>query len=965
MSAKKRMDGKSGAPVANADENPEGTVLKRTEQTLKESELRYRRLFETAKDGVLILDADTGVIEDVNPFLIEMLGFSREVFLGKKLWELGFFKDIAANRANFEELQRTGYVRYEDMPFESADGRRIHVEFVSNVYLVNNKKVIQCNIRDITERRRAEEVVVRTAQEWQHTFDAMSEAVWILDKDQRVMRVNNITSQYFPRSCGGFVGKHCWEIVHGTTEPIPECPILRARRSRHREALDIEVGGRSFEVVVDPILGAGGQFAGAVHVIRDVTDRKQAEEALRDSEAHYRMLFENALDGIALADAETGRLADCNPALCRMVERDRAELVGQAQSILHPPEENAEGVSKTFQQHRVSDAGQAVEDWLMSKNGRLIPVEIRAAHIVVAGRDHLLGIFRDIAERKRVEEDIALNLETEAAMNALMDISREDGTINEYLDRALDLILSLKWLVFESKGAIFLADEAGKTLHLHAHRGFPKDLLAACSTVPFGRCLCGRAAAARAVQFADRVDERHDVRHEGMSSHGHYCVPILSGDDVLGVINLYMREGHTRKSWEEDFLKVVANTFSGAIERKRADAEREKMKTQLLQVRKMEAVGQLAGGVAHDFNNMLTVILGHAEMALSKLDPSDPIHADIHEIKKAGERSADLTKQLLAFARRQIIAPKVMDVNNTIAGMLKMLNRLIGENIDLLWKPADDLWRVSMDPAQVDQILVNLMVNARDAISGVGRIVIETANVEFDAAYVKAHVGAVPGRYVRIAVSDDGCGMDKETQGRLFEPFFTTKPQGKGTGLGLATVYGIVKQNLGFIDVYSESGKGTTFKIYMPRHESEEEEEETGEARISAGAPTGTETVLLVEDEPALLELAQQLLELLGYTVLPVGSPVRAIRQATEYAGEIHLLMTDMVMPGMNGRDLRKWLGAVRPGMKCLFTSGHTVDIIAHQGVLDKGVHFLQKPFSMETLAVKLREALGETQPSP
>jgi CheY-like chemotaxis protein len=368
-------------------------------------------------------------------------------------------------------------------------------------------------------------------------------------------------------------------------------------------------------------------------------------------------------------------------------------------------------------------------------------------------------------------------------------------------------------------------------------------------------------------------------------------------------------------------------------------------------------VGRLAGGVAHDFNNMLGVILGHTEMALEQVDPAQPLHAGLTEIRNAATRSADLTRQLLAFARKQTIAPQVLDLNETVAGMLTMLKRLIGEDIDLHWQMEADLWPVRVDPSQIDQILANLCVNARDAISGVGKLTIELGNRTFDEDFCAAHAGLVPGEYVLLAVSDDGCGMDKETLSHLFEPFFTTKGMGQGTGLGLATVYGIVKQNHGFIDVSSEPGRGTTFKIYLPR--------DVGKAgparRESAPEPLlrGQETILLVEDEPAILKMTKMMLERQNYTVLAARTPGEAIALAREHAGEIHLLVTDVVMPEMNGRDLAKNVMSLYPHVKRLFMSGHTANVIAHDSVLNEGMHFMQKPFSMKDLAVKVREALG------
>ena len=410
----------------------------------------------------------------------------------------------------------------------------------------------------------------------------------------------------------------------------------------------------------------------------------------------------------------------------------------------------------------------------------------------------------------------------------------------------------------------------------------------------------------------------------------------------------------------DDNGKVVAGiiVFIDITERMRADAENAKLEAQLQQAMKMESVGRLAGGVAHDFNNMLGIIIGHAELAMREMVPTNPLHAHLEEICKAANRSADLTRQLLAFARRQTVAPKVLYLNETVEGMLKMLRRLIGENIDLGWQPKTNLWPVKVDPSQIDQILANLCVNAQDAISGVGKIIIETGNCILEKEYCSVHAGFTPGEYVMLTVSDDGCGMDKKTVTNIFEPFFTTKEMGKGTGLGLATVYGIVKQNEGFINVYSEPGLGTRFSIYLPRHKGKAVP--LPQEALAKPVARGNETILLVEDESAILTLITMMLTKLGYTVLTACTPGEIIRLAGEHAGEIHLLMTDVVMPEMNGRDLAGNLLSRYPHIRHLFMSGYTADVIAHNGILDDGVNFIQKPFSMKELAAKVREALGE-----
>jgi CheY-like chemotaxis protein len=372
----------------------------------------------------------------------------------------------------------------------------------------------------------------------------------------------------------------------------------------------------------------------------------------------------------------------------------------------------------------------------------------------------------------------------------------------------------------------------------------------------------------------------------------------------------------------------------------------------------MESIGRLAGGVAHDFNNMLSVILGYACLGILESDPTQPLHSYLTEIHTAAERSAGLTQKLLTFARKQTITPEVLDLNDTVGGMFKVLQRLIGENIFLNWQPAANLHHVKVDPTQIDQILVNLCANARDAISDTGKITIETEKVSIDKDYCSHHAGIVPGEYVRLVVSDDGCGMDLEMLPHIFEPFFTTKGIAEGTGLGLATVYGAVKLNNGFIYVDSEPGSGTTFSIYLPQHAGGAEQAKESAAET---APGGQETIMLVDDEQAILDMTTMFLTRQGYTVLQTNSPAEAIRLAAEHEGEISLLISDVIMPEMNGKELATNLLVPYPHLKCLFMSGYTANVIAHHGMLDKGVNFIQKPFSLPALANKVREILDTT----
>ena len=388
--------------------------------------------------------------------------------------------------------------------------------------------------------------------------------------------------------------------------------------------------------------------------------------------------------------------------------------------------------------------------------------------------------------------------------------------------------------------------------------------------------------------------------------------------------------------------------------------ESKKVEEELHQAQKMESIGRLAGGVAHDFNNMLSVILGRTDMAHSKIDAADPLHADLEEIRKAATRSANLTRQLLAFARKQAVVQQVLELNDTIGGLLTMLKRIIGEDIDLDWQPGENLWLIKIDPSQIDQIIMNLCVNARDAIDNIGKITIKTENTVINDTYRSGRTGFLPGEYVLVTVSDTGHGMDQNILSHIFEPFFTTKEVGKGTGLGLATVYGIVKQNNGLIDVRSEPGQGTSFEIYLPRYASGLETPR----KHSAKQPVNVNrlTILLVEDEPPMLDVVTEMLEMMGNTVIAAGTPDQAFALAKMHTGQINLLITDVIMPTMNGRDLAQALLSRYPTLRCLFISGYTEDVIAHHGVMEGDVHFIQKPFSRRDLAAGIEKVFAEEQ---
>jgi PAS domain S-box-containing protein len=660
---------------------------------------------------------------------------------------------------------------------------------------------------------------------------------------------------------------------------------------------------------------------------RDISARKRAEEALRESEERYRSLVENSNESIFVA--QDGMLRYVNRAGVQMGGYSEQEVFSKPFLELIHPDDRARIGELHLKRLRDEKVQSRNSFRIICKNGDIKWVELGGALIQFEERPAVLSIATDITERKQAEE-------------MLRESERRLSDIVNFLPDATFAI--------DTEGTITTWNRA-----IEQMTGKTKEQMLGCRNYEYAIPFYGRR---RPILIDLTLENREETKEK-------YSYVERSGDTLTAeVFTPLLHEGKGAHLWGiATLLRNEKGMICGAIEsirditdRKRAEEEKARLEAQLQQAQKMESVGRLAGGVAHDFNNMLVVILGHTEMALEQVDPAQPLHADLEEIRKAAERSASLTRQLLAFARKQTIAPKVLDLNQTVEGMLTMLERLIGEDVHLSWLPKADLWPVIVDRSQIDQLLTNLCVNARDAIADVGKITIETGNSAIDEAYCADHAGFMAGEYVLLAVTDDGCGMDKETLSHLFEPFFTTKEMGKGTGLGLATVYGIVKQNNGFINVYSEPGHGTRFTIHLPRHSGKTEQARGIEAE--GPALRGQETILLVEDEPASLKLITKMLERQGYSVLAAGTPGEAIRVAREHSGEIHLLLTDVVMPEMNGRDLARRLLSLYPNLKRLFASGYTANVIAHQGVLDEGMHFIQKPFSRKELAAKVREAL-------
>ena len=634
-----------------------------------------------------------------------------------------------------------------------------------------------------------------------------------------------------------------------------------------------------------------------------IEDQKIAEDRLRNSEEKFRSLYDSMKEGVALHRLlydPSGRAVDyviesVNPAYETLVGLKASDVTGQKASTVY----GMQTAPYLDVYASVAETGKPVRfEILFEPMGKSFLISV-----TTPSKGRFATVFEDITERKKAEvEHKRLMTAIEQSGEAIV-ITDPNGNI-QYVNPA-----------FVAVRGYSLDEVVGQNLRIfksgQQDEAFYRELW---ETLSSGKTWTGRF-----------INKRKDG-------------------------TLYTEEATISPVCDEN--GKIINYVSAS----RDITAHLHLSAQLQQAQKMESVGRLAGGVAHDFNNMLSVILGNTELALNGMDPTHPLFADLQEIRKAAERSAALTRQLLAFARKQTVSPKAVNLNAVLAEMIAMLRRLIGEDIDLVWKPCESLWPVKVDTSQISQILANLAINARDAMKDVGKLTIETRNTSINEVYCFKHAEAVPGDYVLLAVSDDGCGMDKNVLGHLFEPFFTTKSVGTGTGLGLATVYGIVKQNRGFINVYSEPGQGTTFTIYLPRHLGKVER--TLVQNDTEPLMRGQETVLLLEDEPEILRVGETMLGNLGYQVLTATLPDEAIRLAEKHAGTIDLLLTDVVMPEMNGRDLSKRLTTLIPNLKCLFMSGYTANVIAHQGVLDEGVHFIQKPFSMKELATKVREAL-------
>jgi PAS domain S-box-containing protein len=900
------------------------------ENKLLESRSFTEEIMSYMTEGLVLTDTRGNVIF-INQRLSEMLGYLSEEIIGK-CWSDLVPADQHTIAKEAEARRSQGHTDRYEIILHRKDGHRFLVligagprfdrqsgEFIGTMGVVT----------DITDRKQAEKALQNSEAKFRFLTENMNDILWLLDKafnttyvSPSIEKVLGYTpeerkrqlfeDQVTPESLRHVLEKFHEELQHDKEKGIdPERSITIEVEYYHKDGYTVWIENNA-----KAIRDEAGEIIGIYGVSRDISKRKKAEERLEDQTKKLRDIFEKAADGICVCqnipDEPYVKFTHWNPRMTEITGYTMEEMnqAGWYQSMYPDPEIQQKAIERMAQM-REGDDIQA-EEWIITtKSGEKKVLSISTS--VVKKEDaniNVLGVMQDITERKQIQDALK---ESEEKYKLLAENSGDViYKVNIVDERFTYISPSIK----EMFG--YTADEC---LSLKS-----RDIMTEESHLKQARSLLNAVERGR---INSEILELEAVHKDG------YIIPAEINARII-----YAENGTPL-----EIIGVARNI-----------TERKRIEEKLRQAQKMESIGILVGGIAHEFNNMLGVILGHTELALLQADENHDLHDDLKEIQKAAKRSADITKQLLAFARKEIISPKKLDLNDTVESMLNMLRRLIGEDIDLIWKPAAYVWPVKMDPSQIDQILANLCINAKDAIDGVGKLTIATGKKSFDEEYCKENFGFIPGDFVLLTVSDNGCGMDKETLDNLFEPFFTTKEVGKGTGLGLATIYGIVKQNNGFINVYSEPGQGSTFKIYLPRFFADEDTNMTvPEKKAPAG---GTETILLVEDEPSILRMTRMMLERKGYTVLSAATPTAAIEKAKNHSGSIDLLMTDVVMPEMNGRDLSRQITDLYPDIRLLFMSGYTANVIAHQGVLDDGVAFIQKPFSMADITEKVRELL-------
>jgi PAS domain S-box-containing protein len=891
----------------------------RTRAALAETEERFRLLFNKSNDAIFVhyLEDDglPGRFVEVNDVACERLGFSRDQLLDMSPLDIGVGADPDQARVLGRRLLDQGYARFQTA-HRTADGRLIPVESNVRLFELRGHRAVLSVSRDITEQKRAELALRQSEQRYRDLFESISDWICVHDLEGRLQGVNPIVCQATGYTAEELNGRPISDFLLAEFESEFTDLYLAQIKEKGRFEGVFKIRGKGGKLhyieYSSTLVRTEGREPFVSGVGRDITERRRTERALRRSEERYRLVVDNAHEGICVI--QDGTIEFANPKLAELAGRTPEEGVSRPFIDYIHPEDRSEVIDRY--QRRL--AGEAVPDVhtyrMLRPDGGVRWIDVISVVVAWEGRPGTINFISDTTEQMEAEEALR----------------RSEEQYRLVVDNAHEMIL------IAQDGVIKFANP--KTAEV---TGYPLDELISRPFMDF-------------IHPEDRplVEQ---LRHRR-----------LAGEDLPGIhpCRTIRRDGEVR--WIE--LNNVSIQWQGCpatlffvndvTDQRIAQDEKEKMEVQFQQSQKMEAVGRLAGGIAHDFNNLLTIITGYSDLALAKTSPNDPLHQDLAEIKSAGDRAGALTRQLLIFSRQQVVEPQTVDVKKLMDNVEHMLRRLIGEDIELAVSTDPGVGAVEADPGQLEQVLMNLAINARDAMARGGRLTIETTQVRLDEDYAHDHLEVTPGHYVMVAVSDTGHGMDEDVRSKIFEPFFTTKDTGKGTGLGLSTVYGIVTQSGGHVSVYSEPGHGSTFKVYLPRSDAEVTRLETTEHEDARRR--GTETILVVEDEDQVRDLACRVLRRQGYRVLDAANGGEAILVCEQHQGAIHLTLTDVIMPRMSGQDLAKRIQSLRPEMKFLFMSGYTDDAIDRHGVLDREVNFISKPFSSLKLAGKVREILDE-----
>ena len=926
---------------------------------VRASELSYRRLFESARDGILILDSDTGRITDVNPFLVELLGFSHGDMVGKSVGELSPFKDAVANLAMLDRLQKDGYVRYEGLPLETRDGRRIEVEFVSNVYLADGHKVIQCNIRDITERIRTEEALDKF-------FDQPMSLNLIARLDGVIHRVSTGLGDLLGYGRAHLVGVNFLDLVHPDDRAATLAEMGRLAqgiRTFHFENRYRHKNGEFRHLAWSASVSHADHTLFAVAI--DITELKRAEQGIRRLNRTYALLSD--INKLIVREKEAAPLL---AAACRIVV-DTGKFCMAWVGMLNAETQQLTLVASAGDiEDYTSQVNIDLRDW-SHLNGPSIRCLHSGEHAICSDIEHdpdyvpwrdealrrgyrasggfplkvdgkTIGVFNLYADAPDLFDPDELRLldELAADISFALEVSQREAEGRRMEESHVRLTLAVE----QAAETIVITDTDGTILYVNPAFENTTGYTRAEALGQNPRLIKSGK------QDAAFYRQMWDVLRRGEVWRGHFINKRKDGA-------LYEEEATI--SPVRDVTGKVVNYVAV-----KNDVTREvQLEAQFRQSQKLEGIGQLAGGVAHDFNNVLAVIMMQAELTGTIENLPEEVRESLAEIFAAAGRAASLTRQLLLFSRKEVMQPRPLDVSDVVTSLAKMLQRTIREDVGLELHLCSTPLMTYADAGMLDQVLMNLAVNARDAMPDGGTLVIETAERIISAEQAALNPDASPGRFVRLSVSDTGCGIPPEIQTRVFEPFFTTKEAGKGTGLGLATVFGIVKQHNGWLEVDSEVGKGTTFQVFLPASAVPAAAVLEGD-KARRKPRGGSETILLAEDDAAVRKSTRMTLERNGYHVLEAADGVTAQQVWTEHQGRIALLLTDVIMPGgVDGWGLAALLQKQDPQLRVIVTSGYSADIAGRALELPAGQKFIQKPCPPEQLLEAVRDCLDDQKP--